>query len=283
MQFDIEFISLKGSFFSKFLERKVTFRLVAPPSYRTGMHTFPVLLMNDGQDYVPMKLEKILTDSYLDATTHSFVYVGLEANESRMHEYGTASSPDYRGRGDNAIKYSNFIIEEFIPFLKKEFKASHQNEDWVFCGMSLGGLSAFDIVYNHPKLFGKAAVFSGSFWWRKKQYTKKDPEDRSRIVLDMVKNGIYSPHLSFWFQCGTLDEKADRNHNGIIDSIDDTMDLIKELERKGYSYPGNITYVEIEGGRHDLKTWSIIFPEFIKWAFGKKKVSESPVKKILKP
>lgn len=273
MIFSVDHISLKGTFSSRFLRRKVRFRLVAPPSYRTSESSFPVLLMNDGQDYTPMGLEKILTEAYKEKNVMPFIYVGLETDENRMHEYGTASTPDYKDRGEKAGLYSRFITEEFIPFLKKEFRASSQKEAWVFCGMSLGGLSAFDIVYNHPNLFGKAGVFSGSFWWRKKPYSKKDPEDRSRIVLDMVKEGIYAPHLSFWFQCGTSDEKADRNHNGIIDSIDDTLDLIKELELKGYSYPGKISYVEVAGGKHDLPTWANVFPVFLRWAFGRKQTS----------
>ena len=35
-----------------------------------------------------------------------------------------------------------------------------------FCGFSLGGLSALDIVWNHPTEFTKVGVFSGSLWWR---------------------------------------------------------------------------------------------------------------------
>ncbi len=264
----VDHISLKGSYSSRFLHRKLRFRLIAPPSFRKGGKDFPVLLMNDGQDYTALGLEKTLTRAYAQKNISPFLYVGLETDEHRMHEYGTASTADYKGRGEKAGLYARFITEEFIPFLKKEFRASPLKEDWVYCGMSLGGLSAFDIVFNRPHLFGKAGVFSGSFWWRKKAFTKKDPEDRSRIVLDMVKEGTYSPHLKFWFQCGTFDEKADRNQNGIIDSIDDTLDLIRELELKGYSYPGQITYVEIEGGKHDLPTWAKIFPDFLKWAFG---------------
>ena len=277
MVFDIEFISLKGSFTSHFLGRKVSFRLVAPPTYRTSDKPFPVLLMNDGQDYRAMGLERILSTAYTDKNITPFIYVGLEANENRMHEYGTACTKDFKGRGEKAHLYARFITEEFIPFLKKEFKVAAQKEAWVYCGMSLGGLTAFDIVFNHPHLFAKAAVFSGSFWWRKKAYTKKDPADRSRIVLDMVKNGTYSPHLSFWFQCGTLDEKADRNHSGIIDAIEDTTDLIKELQLKGYSSE-KLTYVEIEGGKHDLPTWARIFPSFLQWAFGMPAVLKTPNK-----
>ncbi len=270
MRFQVDFISLKGSFSSRFLGRNVKFRLVAPPNYRNSETSFPVLLMNDGQDFRAMHLESTLVDAYKKNSIHPFIYIGLETNENRMYEYGTASSADYKRRGNKAMEYTKFIIDEFIPFLKEEFKVSHTSTDWVFCGMSLGGLSAFDIVFNHAHLFGKVGVFSGSFWWRKKAYVKKDLADRSRIVLNMVRDGDYSPHLKFWFQCGTEDEQADRNNNGIIDSIDDTQDLIKELKLKGYKYPEDITYTEIEGGRHDLPTWADVFPEFLQWAFKKR-------------
>ena len=269
MQFQIDHICLKGSFFSKHLERKVSFRLVAPPDYKDAQKRFPVMLMNDGQDYSAMQLEKTLVTAYSEAQITPFIYIGIECNEDRLYEYGTASSADFKGRGSKAQKYTRFIIEEFIPFLKDEFKVSLEGKDWVYCGMSLGGLSAFDIAFNHPTYFGKIGVFSGSFWWRKKAYVLKDMKDRSRIILDVIKNTDYAPNLKFWFQCGTEDELADRNKNGIIDAIDDTQDVIKELKLKGYSASEAITYVEIKGGKHDLPTWGKVFPQFISWAFSK--------------
>lgn len=269
MNFEIDFISAKGQFFSTFLKRKVAFRLVAPPSYTKAEHKFPVLLMNDGQDYTNMHLEKILTTAFSAKNIIPFVYVGIEANENRVQEYGTSVSEDFKGRGSKANDYSDFIIKEFIPFLQQEFKTSINGLDWVYCGMSLGGLSALDIVLNYPNHFKKAGVFSGSFWWRNKAYVKKDMADRSRIILEVIKNTKPAHHLKFWFQCGTEDETADRNSNGIIDAIDDTLDVIKELKLKGYKTPEAITYKEIIGGKHDLQTWAQAFPNFISWAFKK--------------
>ena len=267
MRFHIDFISAKGIIYSQHLDRWVKFRFMAPANYWKGNTRFPVLLMNDGQDFGPVQLEKTLTKAFADKKLLPFLYFGIECNENRVQEYGIASSADFKGRGGRAYKFSKFILQEFLPFLQKEFKVSRKGEDWVYCGMSLGGLSAFDIAYANPDKFGKIGVFSGSFWWRKKAYVKKDIADRSRILLDVIKNATFAPHLKFWLQTGTLDEKADRNGNGVIDAIEDTLDVIKELQAKGYSYPGAITYVEIDGGKHDLPTWGKIFPEFIKWAF----------------
>ncbi|MFT5735912.1 MAG: putative alpha/beta superfamily hydrolase [Maribacter sp.] len=72
-----------------------------------------------------------------------------------------------------------------------------QQKDEVFFGMSLEGLSAFDIMYNHPNHFNKVGVFSGSFWWRKKAYIKGDKRDRSRIILYLIKNKDYVANQKF--------------------------------------------------------------------------------------
>lgn len=71
--------------------------------------------------------------------------------------------------------------------------------------------------------------------------------------------------LEFWFQAGTEDETADRNNNGIIDAIDDTLDLIEVLHAKGYHKNRDMHFHIEEGGRHDVETWSRVMPLFLNW------------------
>ena len=85
----------------------------------------------------------------------------------------------------------------------------------------------------------------------------------------MINSTATKPELKFWLQTGTKDETADRNKNGIIDSIDDTQDLIKELVLKGYVAGGDIRYLEIAGGHHDVETWARAMPEFLRWGWGR--------------
>ena len=84
----------------------------------------------------------------------------------------------------------------------------------------------------------------------------------------MVRGTDSKSHQQFWFQCGTEDEMADRNKNGIIDAIEDTLDLIYELEVLGFERGVDVEYFEMEGGKHDEETWSKAMPEFLKWIFG---------------
>jgi hypothetical protein len=84
-----------------------------------------------------------------------------------------------------------------------------------------------------------------------------------------IRHGKKKENLKFWLQTGALDEMGDRNKNGIIDSIDDTLDLIAELTKKGYRPFHDIQYYEMKDGKHNLETWAEAMPVFLQWAFGK--------------
>ena len=127
-----------------------------------------------------------------------------------------------------------------------------------------------DTVWNYPDVFSIVGVFSGSFWWRKKALEDGYNEDVDRIMHQKIRQGKYYPGLRFYFTTGSLDETADRNNNGIIDSIDDTLGLIKELKNKGYTDYA-ISYINYEDGKHDIETWGKAMPRFLLWGWGSNK------------
>ncbi len=227
-----------------------------------------LLLVNDGQDLVKMEFENILDALWSENAIAPVFCVGIHCSEDRKNEYGTAKILDYKGRGAKAFLYTKFIIQELLPFLKEHYKIDSFTEK-TFAGFSLGGLSALDIVWNYPHEFNKVGVFSGSFWWRDKDQEADDfDENVNRIMHRQVQEGNYADWLKFFFEVGTLDETADRNNNGIIDAIDDTLGLVDELVKKGYDKDRDIFYLELQDGRHDVPTWARSFPTFLKWGWG---------------
>jgi enterochelin esterase-like enzyme len=248
------------------LGRSVLADLYLPPPNRGG--PVAVLLINDGQDLVRMKFAAMLDQLYRSEEIQPILCVGIHAGPQRKLEYGTAHAPDYRSRGLYAPRYTYFIIRELIPYVRQCFPEFLLTE-WAFAGFSLGGLSALDISWAHPHIFKHTAVFSGSLWWR--SLDQADPlysDDVHRLMHKQIQEGAYTAGLKFFFECGTADETEDRNQNGIIDSIDDTKDLIAELLKKGYRENDDIRYLEIPGGTHDPATWAAAMPEFLKWAWG---------------
>jgi enterochelin esterase-like enzyme len=255
---------------SEYLQREVKVDFFLPKNV-IEPSAMSLLLINDGQDMEVLGLETMLSQLYLENAIQPLLCVAIHANKDRRKEYGVAGQPDYLGRGAKAGLYTSFIMEELLPFIKKNYAIDSFREK-AFAGFSLGGLMALDIVWKHPDEFSKAGVFSGSLWWRHIDQSEDHYDDhKHRIMHQQVKKGQYHPGLKFFFQCGNMDETKDRNNNGIIDSIDDTIDLVNELEAKGYDREKDIYYLELPDGRHDVPTWGRAMPVFLKWGWGREK------------
>lgn len=257
------------NFPSLHLQRNVRIDVFLPPSYyRSADKTFPALFLNDGQDMEAVHMADTLERLYNDKKIHETLVFAVHASGERIQEYGIAGRPDYKQRGAKAGAYTRFLLHELIPFLQRRYRCSPPNNNWAVAGFSLGGLSAFDIGWHHPEYFSRIGVFSGSFWWRSQVFQPNNP-DGHRILHDLLRHSKKQNGLQFWLQTGTLDEESDRNNNGVIDSIDDTLDVIRELKTLGYREGKDIHYVEVTGGRHDLPTWAKVMPDFLQWACGR--------------
>lgn len=251
---------------STVLDRDVTCTLLLP-SEEGVVQPLHLLLLNDGQEIGNLGLADTLENLYNRNCLRPVLVVAISAGENRIQEYGIAGKPDYKNRGDKADLYTQFIKTELLPAIHTTTGIDHF-ESTAIAGCSLGGLTAMDIAWNNPQLFDKVGAFSASFWWRSKDLAKGYTAD-DRIMHSQIKGTEGKPELKFWLQTGTKDEIADRNKNGIIDSIDDTIDIIIELEKKGYTRPADIQYLEVVGGKHDTETWGKAMPKFLCWAFGK--------------
>lgn len=252
--------------FSKLLTREVDVNLLLPSQKKEGI-AYPLLLLNDGQDLEKLKVKETLEQLTAEKIIDPIIVAAVVAG-NRMQEYGVAAKRDYLKRGSQAKAYTQYLVTELIPYLVYRYPICHAKH--TIAGCSMGGLSAVDIAWNYPKLFSKAGAFSGSFWWRKRDSQSRLYSDaRDRIMHQQIKSGKKKDGLQFWFQAGTKDEKSDRNKNGIIDSIDDTLDLIVALTKKGYRPFQDIQYWEVKDGQHNLQTWAEAMPEFLTWAFGK--------------
>lgn len=250
---------------SKHLKTSIKTDILVPINLQTN-NTYPLLILNDGQDMEIMQMPHLLHQVWTKKVCKPFIMAAPHA-QNRLEKYGVANKPDFKNRGKQAAAYTLFIIEELIPFVQT-FLKQYGFSEHVMAGFSLGGLSAFDIGWQNAKVFSKVGVCSGSFWWRNKDL-QKGYTDANRIMHQVIRLTEIKPDIKIWLQCGTLDEVADRNNNGIIDSIDDTLDLIIELEAKGFVKNKDLFYNELIGGKHTLETYGIVLPYFFQWAFGK--------------
>lgn len=251
---------------SAYLKREVEIEIFCP-DHLLGNERVNLLLLNDGQDLAQMDMENMLNELYEKWKIEPTVVIGITAGSERVLEYGVAGKPDFKKRGAKAQNYTDFVIKELLPYVQSEVPVTI-NGKRAFAGFSLGGLTAFDIAWHNDNYFDAVGVFSGSFWWRKKDLNAGYTDD-DRILHQMIRETKTNPALKFWLMTGTNDELADRNHNFIIDSIDDTIDVVKELMKKGYQKPHDVFYFEMVGGKHEVPTWAKAMPKFLEWAFAK--------------
>ena len=257
----------KDEIYSRHLQKHIKLTIISTP-VPNDKGDFNLLLLNDGQDVEQLRVKKVVDSLYKKKLIQPLVVVAIDAVD-RMHEYGVAGFPDYQGNGASAEKYSNFIVNELLPFVKKQSGVRKFNSI-SFAGCSLGALSALDISWDNADKIDKVGMLSGSFWFRDKDAT--DPgysDDKDRIILNKIRSSRKRPHLKYWFYAGGKEETADRDKDGIIDVIDDTKDLVDLIKKKNVCPPQDVVYTESKDGQHNYDSWSKVFPQFLIWAVGR--------------
>jgi enterochelin esterase-like enzyme len=192
--------------------------------------------------------------------------VAISSGKDRLEEYGMAGTPDYAGRGKRAAAFQRFVLGSVLPAVRSRFGIKADPARTGVMGSSLGGLAAFDLAWRHPDVFGFAGIFSGSFWWRGEDGPAAVRQS-SRLAHRLVRaTPSQSPAPRLWFSAGTKEETDDRDGNGVIDAVQDTTELIAELERRGARRGPDLAYTQVDGGEHNEASWSKALPGFLEWA-----------------
>jgi enterochelin esterase-like enzyme len=253
--------------YSRHLQRQVKLTIISTP-IPDDKGELNLLLLNDGQDMGKLKLQEIVDSLYKNKLIQPLIIVGITAGD-RMKEFGVSGMPDFMKRGDKADNYAAFIDNELYAFAKKK-AGVRKFKSVVLAGFSLGGLSAFDIAWDHADKIDKVGVFSGSFWWRDKDNKAADySDDKNRIIINKIRSSRKKPHLQYWFYAGAAEETGDRDKDGITDVVDDTKDLVELIKSKNVCLPEDVVYTEAADGKHDQASWSKQLPAFLIWAFSK--------------
>ena len=250
---------------SRILDETRTIEVYLPRGYLSdSVRAYPVLYANDGQDMEAVHLAAVLDSLQQGDAMAPAIVVAIHATE-RVQDYGTAGVLNAQGLGARAERYDQFILAEVMPLIEARYRVERGPAHTAIMGWSLGGLSAFDLAWRHPECFGAVGVFSGSFWWRTDDRDVA-AKQRSRIMHRRVRETMGHPALRMWFETGLQDETEDRDGDGVIDAVQDTEELVVELERKGYSKGREMVHLIVDG-RHDLPTWSRMLPQWLVWAF----------------
>lgn len=244
--------STAGSNVTKFnipapqLDSTRTIWVYVPESYYKTDNSYPVLYLQDAQNLFDNSTSfsgEWRVDEILDSLRTDLIVVGIEhGNVKRIDELTPFPHPEYKG--GNAKYYLDFIISSLIPEINKRYRILPGSESTFIGGSSLGGLFAYYSLLKHPDLFGKAIVFSPSFW-----YSEEIFDFTSEVETDNIKD------TKLYLRAGESESTT---------MVPLMFKIRQQLIDKGYS-PCNVNARAIPEGKHNEKFWSALFPDAVLW------------------
>ncbi|WP_029036876.1 alpha/beta hydrolase [Salinimicrobium xinjiangense] len=227
------------------LDTVKTIRIYLPEAYKDSEEGYPVIYMHDAQnlfDTTTAFAGERGVDEFLDNQEgQQVIVIGIDhGNEKRIAELTPFAHEKYGG--GEAKAYIEFITETLKPHVDSTFRTRPDAPNTSIMGSSLGGLVSFYAAVKHPEIFGKAGVFSPSFWY-------------SDEIFAFAEASEVSPSSKFYFLGGTSEGKA---------MIPDIVRMKDMMIGKGIPKE-NLRVNIVEGGEHNESFWSSEFPEAFKW------------------
>ncbi len=135
---------------SRALRRNSECRVYLPARFRTT-HSYPLLIVHDGDDYLHYAAMKTVLDNLIHRLDVAETVVVFSNPGDRNKEYA------------NSVQHARFIAKELLPALEDQFPLVAKPSGRCLMGASFGGVASLSTAYRHPDLFGSLLVQSGSF------------------------------------------------------------------------------------------------------------------------
>ncbi|RZJ69659.1 alpha/beta hydrolase-fold protein [Flavobacterium sp.] len=214
-----------------------------PKDYSQNSKKYPVLYMHDAQNLFDAKTSFVgewNVDEALESKNAQVIVVGIEhGNDKRIDEL--TPFPNEKYGGGKADAYLEFVVKTLKPEIDKRFRTKSDVKNTAIMGSSLGGLVSFYAVLKYPQTFGKAGVFSPSFWFSNEIYAFAD---KTKSLKDR----------KFYFLCG------DKEDDKMVPDMQRMISIVK-------SRKADTRQKVVPAGEHNEKLWRENFLEAFDWLF----------------
>lgn len=156
-----------------------------------------------------------------------------------------------QSRGNRSIEYDTvddtyprFLLNELLPEALAGLNVSADPAQRAICGMSSGGICAFNAAWERPDAFGRVISHVGSFTNIR----------GGHVYPSRVRTADRKP-IRVFLQGGAQDLDRPTGNWPVAN-----FDMATALAHKGYDYR-----FEFGPGAHDLKHGAAIFPATLRW------------------
>ena len=213
-----------------------------------------LMVFQDGHDYVgvkgawrvPVVFDNLIASGDMAPTIAIFINPG-HSGESKP---ASAWKNNNRGKEYNTLgdTYARFLLEEIIPQVQKDYRLTDDPEGWAIGGASSGAICAFTVAWERPDRFRKVFSTIGSY-------------------VDLAGGHVYPSlirlmerkPLRVYLQDGSSDLDNPYGNWPLAN-----QDMAAALKFAGYDYK-----FIMGKGTHNTKHAGSIFPETLRWIWGK--------------
>jgi S-formylglutathione hydrolase FrmB len=192
---------------SKILARNVSYCIVLPASFDADKTKhFPILYALHG----------------LGDNEQFFVHSGLWNVVEDLRERGelkdfliatpAGGAAFYINSKDGKVRYEDFLLQEFFPFIEKRYRALPGRAHRAISGVSMGGYGALHLAFRHPQLFGSVSAHSAALIEKLPAFLNTPQSPRSRVLGSVF--GI-PPDIAFWNASSPLNLARSSNLSGL--------------------------------------------------------------------
>jgi predicted alpha/beta superfamily hydrolase len=232
------------------LNRSRRIWIYLPQDYYTSSNKYPVVYMQDGQnlfDYVysfgdEWEVDESMEDIQNNGGVPAIVVAVDNGGSYRIDEYSPWYNSNYGG-GEGDL-YADFLVNTLKPYVDANFRTLTTREYTAIFGSSMGGLISFYTAMKYQNIFGKAGIFSPSFWF-------------SSDVFNYVQTVGKQYDMLFYFLVGGMETTTMQN---------DASTMIQTLMAEGYPF-SDIAISMPANGTHSEWFWGQEYPNAFNWLF----------------
>jgi len=146
---------------SRILGQTVHYCVMLPPNYDTATggrspRRYPVLYFLHGlgdneQSFLKSGGWQLIEDLRQQGQISDFLIVAPEGRSSF-----------YINSADGRVRYSDFFIREFIPYIEAHYSIRRERAARAISGVSMGGYGALRFAFAHPELFSSVSAQSAA-------------------------------------------------------------------------------------------------------------------------
>jgi S-formylglutathione hydrolase FrmB len=144
---------------SKILAKQVKYTIYLPYDYETSNRYYPVVYLLHGlgdndMGWIQFGEANLITDECIaNREISPMILVTPDGGTSF-----------YINNNDNSLRYEDFFIQEFIPFIEKTYRIRAEKRFRGIVGLSMGGFGTLNYALKYPEKFAACVAFSAALF-----------------------------------------------------------------------------------------------------------------------